>query len=72
MCITNSIKFLPTQRDLKGLEAQVIRSRHNPSTYINVGKAFIEDDTMDGEDRATQETKPRITICKKFYLFSNR
>jgi hypothetical protein len=35
--ITNPNKFLPTQRALKGLEAQVIRSKHNLSTHIYVG-----------------------------------
>jgi hypothetical protein len=38
---TNSNKFLPTQRDLKGLEAQVHCSRLNLSTYIHVGKTLI-------------------------------
>jgi len=40
---TNSNKFLLTQRELKGLEAQVIRSKHNLSTDIHVGKALIEE-----------------------------
>ena len=33
---TKSIKLFPTQQELKGLEAQVIRSRHNLSTYIDM------------------------------------
>ena len=40
---TNSNKFLLTQRELKGLEAQVIRSKHNLSIDIHVGKALIEE-----------------------------
>ena len=40
---TKSIKLFPTQRELKGLEAQVISSRHNLSTYIHVSKALIDE-----------------------------
>ena len=40
---TKLVKFFPTQRELKSLEAQVIRSKHNLSTYIHVGKALIEE-----------------------------
>ena len=40
---TKSIKLFPTQRELKGLEAQVISSRHNLSTYIHVCKALIDE-----------------------------
>tara|TARA_R110000822_G_scaffold12807_6_gene46085 strand:- start:4741 stop:4959 length:219 start_codon:yes stop_codon:yes gene_type:complete len=35
--------LLPTQGNLKGLEAQVHSSRLNLSTYIHVGKALIEE-----------------------------
>ena len=40
---TKLIKFFPTQRELKGLEAQVIRSKHNLSTDIHVGKTLIKE-----------------------------
>jgi len=40
---TNSSKFLLTWRELKGLEAQVIRCKHNLSTNTYVGKALIEE-----------------------------
>ncbi len=40
---TKLIKFFPTQRELKGLAAQVHSSRLNLSTYIHAGKALIED-----------------------------
>jgi len=36
-------KFLPTQRELKSLEAQVCGSQLNLSTYMQVARALIEE-----------------------------
>ena len=42
---TKLIKFFPTQRELKGLNAQVCSSRPNLSTYIHLGTALIDDNS---------------------------
>jgi hypothetical protein len=42
----NSNKFIPTLRELKGLEADAIRSKHNLSFDIHASKALIEENGL--------------------------